>query len=72
MRNGSRDYFATVGASMHEGRPFDAVDQAPKLPVAIINEPFADRRFRGRSPLGQRFKFGATGDEGYCTRLSVS
>ena len=42
MRNVSRDYFATVGASVHEGRFFSAADQASKLPVAIINEPFAN------------------------------
>jgi putative ABC transport system permease protein len=65
MRNVSRDYFATVGASMQEGRFFSAADQASKLPVAIINEPLANRHFRGRSPLGQRFKFGATGEKGY-------
>jgi predicted permease len=65
MRNVSRDYFATVGASPHEGRFFSAADQASKLPLAIINEPFANRHFRGRSPLGQRFKFGATGEKGY-------
>jgi putative ABC transport system permease protein len=65
MRNVSRDYFATVGASLHEGRFFGAAEQASKLPLAIINEPFANRHFRGRSPLGQRFKFGATGENGY-------
>ena len=65
MRNISRGYFATVGASLHEGRFFTTADQASKLPVAIINEPFANRHFRGRSPLGQRFKFGATGEKGY-------
>jgi predicted permease len=65
MRNISRDYFATVGAALHEGRFFSAADQASTLPVAIVNEPFATRHFRGRSPLGQRFKFGATGDKGY-------
>jgi predicted permease len=65
MRNVSRDYFATVGASLHEGRFFSAAEQASKLPLAIINEPFANRHFRGRSPLGQRFKFGATGENGY-------
>jgi len=65
MRNVSRDYFATVGASLHEGRFFSAADQASPLPVAIINEPLAARHFPGRSPLGQRFKFGATGEKGY-------
>jgi predicted permease len=65
MRNVSRDYFATVGANLQEGRFFSAADQASKLPVAVINAPFADRHYRGRSPLGQRFKFGATGEKGY-------
>ena len=65
MRNISRDYFATIGATLREGRFFSTADQASRLPVAIVNEPFAARHFRGRSPLGQRFKFGATGDKGY-------
>ena len=65
MRNVSRDYFATIGASLHEGRFFSATDQASKVPLAIVNEPFAARHFRGRSPLGKRFKFGTTGEKGY-------
>ncbi len=65
MRNISRDYLATVGASLQEGRFFGPADQASKLPLAIVNEPFAARHFQGRSPLGQRFKFGNTGEKGY-------
>ena len=65
MRNVSRDYFATAGASLSDGRFFSGADQRSKLPVAIVNEPFAHRHYSGRSPLGQRFKFGATGDKGY-------
>ena len=65
MRNVSRDYFATVGATLQEGRFFNAADQASTLPLAIINEPFATRHFGSRSPLGQRFKFGSTGEKGH-------
>jgi putative ABC transport system permease protein len=65
MRNVSRDYFATVGATLLDGRFFTVADQASKLPLAIINEPFASRHFRDRSPPGQRFKFGSTGEKGY-------
>ena len=65
MRNVSRDYFATVGASLHEGRFFNGTDQASRLPLAIVNEPFAARHFQGQSPLGKRFKFGNTGEKGY-------
>ena len=65
VRDVSRDYFATVGATLHEGRFFSATDQASKLPVAIVNEPFAARHFQGQSPLGRRFKFGNTEEKGY-------
>jgi predicted permease len=65
MRNVSRDYFATAGATLLDGRFFNAADQASKVPLAIVNEPFASRHFRDRSPLGQRFKFGSTGEKGY-------
>jgi predicted permease len=65
IRNISRDYFATVGATVHEGRSFSAPDQMSKLPLAIVNEPFAARHFQGQSAIGRRFKFGNTGEKGY-------
>jgi predicted permease len=61
----TRDYFATVGASLREGRFFDASDRRSEAPVAVINETFAQRHYAGRSALGERFKFGRTGDKGY-------
>jgi predicted permease len=61
----TRDYFATVGARLREGRFFDASDQRSESPVAIVNESFADRNFPGRSPLGARFQFGYLGEKGY-------
>jgi predicted permease len=61
----TRDYFATVGARLREGRFFDASDQRSESPVAVVNESFADRNFPGRSPLGARFKFGHLGEKGY-------
>ena len=65
IRNVSRDYFATVGAGLLEGRLFDASDQKSDAPVAIVNETFANRHFAGRSPLGQRLKFGNLGAKGH-------
>jgi putative ABC transport system permease protein len=65
IRNVSPDYFATVGAHLREGRSFSPSDQKSDSPVAIINEPFANRHFAGRSPLGQKFKFGSLGNKGY-------
>jgi putative ABC transport system permease protein len=65
MRNVTRGYFATIGATLLEGRFFSAPDQASPVRLAIVNEAFAARHFRDRSPLGQRFKYGRTGDDGY-------
>jgi putative ABC transport system permease protein len=65
IRNVSRDYFETVGAQLREGRFFDSSDRKSDSPVAIINEPLANREFPGRSPLGQRLKFGDLDGSGY-------
>jgi putative ABC transport system permease protein len=65
IRNVSLDYFPTVGARLLQGRPFSASDRKSDAPVAIVNEVFANRNFAGRSPLGQRFKFGSLGEKGY-------
>jgi putative ABC transport system permease protein len=65
IRNVSRDYFATIGAQLREGRSFTASDRRSSPYVAIVNETFANRHFPGRSALGQRFKFGELGDKGY-------
>ncbi len=69
VRNVSRDYFATVGARLREGRSFNTSDQKSDSPVAIVNETFANRNFAGRSPLGQRFKFGALGEKGHWYKI---
>jgi predicted permease len=61
----TRDYFATVGGRLREGRFFEASDRLSPSPVAIVNESFADRNFPGRSALGARFKFGHLGEKGY-------
>jgi predicted permease len=65
VRNVSRDYLATVGATLREGRFFNTSDRKSTSPVAIVNEPFVKRHFPDRSPLGQRFKFGELEEEGY-------
>jgi predicted permease len=61
----SRDYFATAGARLREGRFFDASDQKSESPVTVVNESFANRNYPGRSPLGARFQFGGWGDKAY-------
>ncbi len=61
----TRDYFATVGASLKQGRSFEKDDQKSDAPVAIVNESFANRNYPGRSPLGERFQFGDFGEKRY-------
>ena len=64
-RTVTRDYFATVGAHLREGRFFDSSDRRSDSPAAIVNESFADRNFPGRSALGEQFKFGRLNEKGY-------
>ncbi len=48
------NYFRTVGASILSGRDFNDADGASGLPVAIVNERFANRHWPGKNPLGKR------------------
>jgi putative ABC transport system permease protein len=64
VREVSRDYFATVGAGLRDGRLFDTSDRRSSSPVAIVNETLARRHFPERSALGQRFKLGNLGPKG--------
>jgi MacB-like periplasmic core domain len=61
----SRDYLATIGAQLREGRFFGTVDRRSRAPVAVVNDSFAKRNFPVRSALGERFQFGDTSDQGY-------
>ena len=50
----SPGFFRTFGATVLLGRGFTANDDGGGAPVAIVNQAFVDRFFRGRDPLGQR------------------
>jgi putative ABC transport system permease protein len=65
IRNVTAGYFPTVGARLRDGRFFADADRTSGTRLAIVNETFASRHFTGRSPLGQRFKFGSLGDKGH-------
>jgi putative ABC transport system permease protein len=65
MRVVTRDYLATIGARLREGRFFEISDRPSTSPAAIVNETFADRHFPGRSAIGQRFQYGQLNDKGY-------
>jgi putative ABC transport system permease protein len=61
----TRDYFATVGAELREGRVFDLSDRRSDSPSAIVNESFNRFHFPDRSALGARFQFGRSGPDAY-------
>ncbi len=54
-------YFETFGVRLLEGRDFDERDGAGAPPVAIVNQPFADKYLDGKA-LGQRFALRAGRD----------
>ena len=53
-------YFAVMRIALVEGRDFNAADDSGATPVAIVNQTFVRRFFRGRSPLGAKVQVGAT------------
>jgi putative ABC transport system permease protein len=61
----TRDYFATIGAHLREGRFFESPDSRSASPVAIVDDSFAGHNYPGRSPLGEKFKIGRLDKKGY-------
>jgi predicted permease len=52
----SNAYFQTMGIPIIAGRGFGAQDTVSSLPVAVINQALAKKRFPGTNPIGRRFK----------------
>jgi predicted permease len=48
-------FFETLGAKMVLGRPISEDDTATTRKVAVINEAFAKKFFKGQNPIGQHF-----------------
>jgi predicted permease len=47
-------FFKTFDVVVSRGRPIGAEDRAGALPVAVVNQRFADENFRGADPIGHR------------------
>jgi predicted permease len=62
-------YYRTMGIPLLAGRDFDARDRRGSLPVAIVNQAFAQREWPGESPLGRRFR--PVGDSVWLTVVGV-
>ena len=48
-------FFETIGAKMVMGRALTEDDTAATLNVAVVNEAFVKRFFKGQNPIGQHF-----------------
>ncbi|MBI4420951.1 MAG: ABC transporter permease, partial [Gemmatimonadetes bacterium] len=66
-------FFQTFDVTMLQGRGFTTQDEAGSLPVAIVNQDFAERYFPGVSPLGRRVRPGASAStQGWYTIVGVA
>jgi predicted permease len=54
-------YFEVMRIALIEGRDFTERDDSQSPPVAIINETFARRFFRGQEPVGRQLHLGGWG-----------
>ena len=52
----SNGFFQTMSIPIIAGRGFGAQDTVSSLPVAVINQALAKKRFPGANPIGRRFK----------------
>jgi predicted permease len=50
------DYFETIGIPIVRGRSFQPSDATSSGMVAVVNEAFVDRFWKGLDPIGQRIK----------------
>ena len=65
------NYFETFGVRMLEGRAFTEQDRMNSLPVAIVNQSFAEHFFEGESPIGRRIRFGREPDAPWVTVVGL-
>jgi putative ABC transport system permease protein len=49
-------YFRTLGTPVLAGREFDGTDHASGVPVALVNQRFADRHWPGENAIGKRLR----------------
>jgi len=61
----TRDYFATIGATLKEGRAFSAGDRATTPLVTVINEHMARLHWGDQSALGGRIRLGGRDGDTY-------
>jgi putative ABC transport system permease protein len=55
-RYASPNYFSTMGIRIVAGRGFEERDRMGAPPVAVVNETFAQRLFKGVNPIGRHIR----------------
>ncbi len=63
------DFFRTFDVDLVRGRDFNVLDGDDALPVAIVNQDFADTFFPRQDPLGRRFRRGGADSEADWTTI---
>jgi predicted permease len=58
VRAASPELMRVLGIQMRAGRFFTANDTADSMPVAVVNQTFADRFLGGNDPVGKQIRFG--------------
>ena len=56
----SPGYYGAIGASMLRGRDITDADSPAAPRVAVVNDAFVRRYFKGKDPLGRRFRLDST------------
>jgi predicted permease len=69
-------YFDALGVPLLRGRSFTGADRLGSPDVAVVNEEFSKRYFRGRDPIGSRIRIGSlsereTHDQPWLTIVGV-
>ncbi len=67
----SKNYFATMGIRLMDGRLFDDRDAKGAPSVAIINKTMAMTFWPGQSPVGRRVRANGPGGQDWCTIIGV-
>jgi predicted permease len=63
-------YLQTIGIPIVQGRDFTKADTATSPRVVVINQTMAEQFWKGKDPIGRRFKF--FGDNDYSTVIGVA
>ena len=70
MTDVSPGYFAALGIPLVAGRTFGPADAAHPVPEVIVSRSFAERYWKGQSPIGRRLRPGLT--EAWYTVVGVA